>query len=59
MERLGMDDSIYVFRKQNNGSSPEEIEAILQRFRSPDKDSKKGLPEFIEKDGKKKTVEFP
>jgi len=51
-------DLIYVVRKQINGSSPEEIEAILQWLRSPDKDSKK-LPEFIEKDGKKKTVTFP
>ncbi len=52
-------DAIYVVKKQINGSSNEEVEAVLQWLRSPDKKSKKGLPEFIEKDGTKKPVIFP
>jgi len=52
-------DAFYVVKKQIGGSSPEEIETILQMLRSPDKHSKKSSLEFIDKDGKKKTVEFP
>ena len=48
--------AVYIVKKQINGASSEEIEAILQYLRS-NMDSSKLY--FIDKDGKKKKVDLP
>lgn len=54
---IKLSDAIYVVRKQILGSSPEEIEAISQWLRSPDRDYTKRS--YTDKDGKKKYATFP
>jgi len=49
-------DAIFLVKRQITGSSPEEVEAITQWLRSPDRDSKIGSFEFVDKDGKKQSV---
>lgn len=55
-KQIKLKDSIHVVKKQINGSSTEEIEAVLQYLRSG-KEFGKLL--YTDKDGKKKYARFP